>query len=361
MSVHRKPNGTWFVQYRVPGEKHPRREYFGVGPDGEQKAKVRDAEIKLRKAQGRPPVEPCPRLIYLDTLAQLYMTERKTRGASARWIKEFANLLNRYILPALTAKPVDALTYQDVIRLVEDRWGKRSLATRQRYMGYLKAVFRFGVEHGLSVGNPLAKWRKVKEPKHDLRLTVEDLGRILAHAPAHLAWAIEVEWELGTRPGASELFALRWADVDFEACQIRVRGTKTHASNRLLPITPEFRGRLAVMREAADKAQAGRAKDKAEKTRSEYVIEYAGRRVGRLTKALRRAAKKAGIEYRVRMYDIRHLFASTMLAGGADLAAVSKLLGHSTITTTQQNYYHLLQGEMARAIRTRPRLGKSLP
>ena len=40
------------------------------------------------------------------------------------------------------------------------------------------------------------------------------------------------------------------------------------------------------------------------------------------------------------MHDIRHLFASTMLTGGAELAAVSMLLGHSTIQMTER-YSHL--------------------
>jgi len=342
MSVHQKKNGTWFVQYRVPGEKIPRREYFGVESDGEQKARTRDAEIKLIKTQGKQPLVVGKDRMHLDALAQIYITERKTRGASQRWLQEVTRLLNNYVLPALTYKPVDAITYPDVIGFMEAQWGKRTLATRQRYLGYLKALFRFGIEHGLTANNPLAKWRKTRERRRDLHLTVEDLGRLLACAMPHLAWAIEVEWELGTRPGPSELFALRWSDIDFVACHVHVRGTKTLGSNRIIPITPEFRDRLAVMRQ---------------KAQSDYVIEYQGRRIGRLQKALHRAAEKAGIKYKVRMYDIRHLFASSMLAGGADLAAVSRILGHSTITTTQQNYYHLLQGEMGRAIRTRPRLG----
>ena len=50
------------------------------------------------------------------------------------------------------------------------------------------------------------------------------------------------------------------------------------------------------------------------------------------------------------MYDIRHLFASVMLAGGADLAAVSILMGHSSTQMTANVYYELLEGEKKRAI-----------
>lgn len=338
MSVHKKPNGTWFVQYRIPGERTPRREYFPKGPLGERQARIRDAEIKLDKTRGQQPVV-APGKTYLDTVAQIYVVERKTRGASQRWLHDFALLMNNYVLPGLTQLPLDAITYADVIAFVDKTWGHRKLATRQRYLGYLKALFRFAVEHGHTANNPLAKWRKTKEPRHDMRLTLPDLGKIMKHAAPHLQWAIEVEWELGTRPGVTELFAIRWADVDFEQCRIHVKGTKTHDADRLVPITPQFRDRLAQMRA---------------ELQGEYVIEYKGHPVTRVNKGLARAAQRAGIPYPVRMYDIRHLFASTMLANGADLAAVSKILGHSNITTTQKHYYHVLKGEMNRAIRTRP-------
>ena len=68
------------------------------------------------------------------------------------------------------------------------------------------------------------------------------------------------------------------------------------------------------------------------------------------------ACNRTGISYPVRMDDIRHLFASTMLTGGADLAAVSKLLGHSTIQMTANVYYNLQRGEKERAVGLLPSL-----
>jgi integrase len=43
------------------------------------------------------------------------------------------------------------------------------------------------------------------------------------------------------------------------------------------------------------------------------------------------------------MYDLRHLFATTMLTNNADLAAVSKLMGHSTVKMTADTYYHYME------------------
>jgi Phage integrase family len=47
---------------------------------------------------------------------------------------------------------------------------------------------------------------------------------------------------------------------------------------------------------------------------------------------------------RVRLHDLRHGRASLLLAAGADIAVVSKILGHGSITITSDTYAHLLEG-----------------
>ena len=129
------------------------------------------------------------------------------RGASKTFIKDFSNLLNKVFLPALTRKPVNNLGYDDILEAMRP-FLPRTQATRNRYLGYLRAVFRFGMAHGLTKNNPLANWKKPKEQPRRVSLTVTQLCRIMRHSPEHLRWAIEVEWNLGARPGPSELFAL---------------------------------------------------------------------------------------------------------------------------------------------------------
>nr|MBP6853850.1 site-specific integrase [Rhodoferax sp.] len=58
-----------------------------------------------------------------------------------------------------------------------------------------------------------------------------------------------------------------------------------------------------------------------------------------LKSSYQRARIKAEMPW-VNFHDLRHSCASILMAKGADLYTVSKILGHSTITTTQR-YAHL--------------------
>ena len=55
----------------------------------------------------------------------------------------------------------------------------------------------------------------------------------------------------------------------------------------------------------------------------------------------RPAIKASGIDFDVRVHDLRHAHASWLLAGGSDLKSVMDRMGHAQITTTQK-YLHAL-------------------
>ncbi|SNR98802.1 Site-specific recombinase XerD [Humidesulfovibrio mexicanus] len=333
--------GGYYIAYSLPGSRKRIKEYFGLGPAAQRQAGIRLAEIALMRAKGQVPRNASG--VFLDQLAQLYLHDAKMRGVGEQFRTEFAALLNDAILPVLCKRPVDQLEYQDILKMVEPGgpWADKSTPTVNRYMGYLRSVFKFGVKKKITGASPLDDWKQTPERKKEMHLTLDGLRRIIAAADPHLSWALEVEANLGTRPGPSELFSIRWADVDFEGLLVHVRGTKTEGASRIVPITPDFRARLLIMRQEA---------------KSAYLIEYKGRPVKQVYRSLKTAIKRAGITYPVTPYDVRHLFASVLLQGGADLAAVSALLGHSSIATTQERYYHLMAGEKARAVALMPQV-----
>lgn len=364
MGVYNR-DGRWMVFYHDENGKR-RDKSFGRGEEGLLKANEFDQSFRAAKDQSAPiPVtnpqvgvtetitEKAPEIGYgpgisLGPLSRKYLQHLIASGKTEMHIKNLGNLLVNHFVPFFGKKPVDQMNYQeDILPFILHIKGEsghtkkpRSQHTVNRYCDYLDAIFNFGIANGLTSVNPMKGRKKAKEIPFDVQLNIDDMKKIMDNSEPHLKWAMEVCYNLGTRPGASELLSLRWDHIDFEKSTARIYATKTKTF-RTVPIHPEFLQKLMKVRESS---------------LSGYVVEYRGRKVNSLKMSFKNACNRAGIKYRVRMYDLRHLFATTLLTKGADLAAVSKLMGHSTVKMTADTYYHYLEGEKERAVSLLPQL-----
>ncbi len=60
-----------------------------------------------------------------------------------------------------------------------------------------------------------------------------------------------------------------------------------------------------------------------------------------LQRALERTLKRANVRYR-KFHNVRHTYASKLLANGVDIKTISTLLGHSNISITADTYIHVV-------------------
>jgi integrase len=149
-----------------------------------------------------------------------------------------------------------------------------------------------------------------------------------------------VEWNLGTRPGEKKLLSLKWEHVNFDRGFVAVYATKTKEW-REIPNIDEFKQKLLARKTVA---------------KTDHLIEYRRRPVKKVLRSFRTACRRAQIPYDCITHDVRHLFATTLLSSGADLAAVSKLLGYASIKMTADVYCGVIEDEKTRAIGLLPSL-----
>lgn len=319
----------WFVKFK--DEDKWVTKYFGRGWIAQKEAEEFVKGSNKESPENKPINSDKNDLSMLDIIPKL-KAELIINGRTERYANDLERIVKR---SGLGLKPIRELRFEDF-----SHYSQFTLITRNRYLSYLKVVLNYAEREGIIPRNPLWKWRKPKEKARKNPLSLEDLEMIKKVAAPHLKWAIEVAQNLGVRCGKTELFSLEWNKVNYEHKYIQVYATKTK-SWRKIPFTSSFGERLKRMQMVA---------------RTPYICEYwspqynIARPIERIHKSWRTALKRAGIKYNCVFYDVRHLFATTLLNRGADLISVSAILGHASAKMTADVYAHSTEQGMRKAV-----------
>ena len=207
----------------------------------------------------------------------------------------------------------------------------------RRTLSAVRTYFAFLLAEGLVEDDPSEQlesprvWRRLPDV-----LSRAEVERLLeAPDPSHrLYWRDRAMLELSYASGVrvSELTGLKTRDVDLEEGFATVYGKGS--KERLVPLGgAAVRAVRTYLREVRPRLQAGKGS-------AGGGVLFLNARGGPLTrmgvwKILRKHVDRAGIERRVTPHTLRHTFATHLLEGGADLASVQEMLGHSDISTTQ--------------------------
>lgn len=165
-------------------------------------------------------------------------------------------------------------------------------------------------------------------------LSVAEVSAILdmpaEDSPQGLRNRAMLELAYGSGLRASELCTLDIQALNLADGLVRVRGKGS--KDRIVPV-----GASAVRALREYLSDAGRARLAKPKTGSALFISQWGRAISRKTlwAFLQREVERAGIRKKIHPHQLRHAFATHLLANGADLRAIQEMLGHADISTTQ--------------------------
>ncbi|MDR3361807.1 MAG: tyrosine-type recombinase/integrase [Desulfovibrio sp.] len=323
MSVYqRRQDNLWIAGWYESGKKKTR------AFKDEQTARAFDADRIARS-------QPVSGLLTLGELTASFFRSRPDfnphtkqnivsmlsgDGPAAFMRDKFAEMLNR----------------QDLERMRE---GYRSRGvtnnTINKAQAYIRAILSWSADQELISRNPWRDFRRLPVVRKICTTSLDDVYKIWKSAPEWLQWAIATCFALSLRPGRKELFSLLWTAFDWRRGCVVVRQGKSGALKTVFPPLQYL--------ETAGERHVEDARDGIT-----YVCHRNGLKVQDYRASWDAAVKRAGIPH-IPMYHIRHVAASEMLARGADLAAVSAQLGHSTVSTTGTFYAHVTSGGQQRA------------
>lgn len=165
-------------------------------------------------------------------------------------------------------------------------------------------------------------------------LSVEEVSKILEtpmpDTPQGLRDRAMLELMYSSGLRASELCSIEIQAINFSDGVLRIRGKG--AKERVVPV-----GRTALAAIRNYLSDDGRPRLAKPKTGSALFISSWGKAISRKTLwvILQEQVKRAGIEKKIHPHQLRHAFATHLLANGADLRVIQEMLGHADIGTTQ--------------------------
>ena len=258
-------------------------------------------------------------------------TSRTTRKKKEAWIKMY--------FKDFKDMPIDQI---EKPALVEWRNNLKTegISTRTMNNGlqYVRAVFTFysDVYGGINNGNVLKSYRMPKNEKREMQVwSIEEFNRFAEYVknPVYRAYYTYLFWT-GCRRGEAK--ALCGKDIRgnkvriYRSMKHEIDGftdLKTDSSERTITIDDELKKLLLPLIAEANPFVFG----------GDHSLP-----TSKIDKVFRQAILDSGVK-RIRLHDLRHSHASILLNNGVNIVAVSKRLGHATVSQTLDTYTHLMQ------------------
>lgn len=226
------------------------------------------------------------------------------------------------------SKPLSEIHPFDIERYKAWREGQNTAhghapthSTVDRELCTVRRMFNLAIEWGRTRANPVSGRQFYKENRErQYVLDQDEEQKLLAAAAPHIVPMIKLA--LGTAMRKSEILNLRWGQIDFQRCVIRL-GAEDSKNKK-----PDA---VALNREMMEMIK-GLPRE------GPYVFGGAAP-FQDIKTAWRTALEKAGLPEVIRFHDMRHTAATRLVSRGADPATVMAILRHSSLKMVMR-YVH---------------------
>ena len=335
----------------------------GLTPKQKEKWLNEQAVLFERECKGLP--QEVDRSITLAKYTELWLREiapgklaKSTLARERQDIHRFLPVLGHYKLTELRPEHFRQL-YADLRKVKNQKTGKPlSECTVEGVHACLCGILSDAMEGGFLDHNPAWRTYRYAGKKKEKVIADEATTQRLITALEEESLKYETYFKLiiatGMRRG--ECCGLQWGDINWQERSIHiqrnvvkvtgediiVKETKTVAGDRYIYFSLEMESLLKeFQRECAWEAETY---DNRKLEDTDYIFRRHGYRLPMtpttFTWRFKLILKKHGLPTALNVHSLRHTNASLLIAGGADVATVAGLLGHSQPSTTLDIYTH---------------------
>lgn len=308
-----------------------------------------EAELEETRRRLRRGERVAPTRATFAEVTEAWITSQSHLRPATRERYQWA--LKRHLLPRFGRLRVAQLTTDHVAVLIADMreagyraWTIRGVLTP------LGRVFAHAARRGLVAENPVSRLERGERPPAERReMRVLDRGEISAllegsderYRPL-LATAVFTGLRIG------ELLGLTWHNLDFDEGLLRVRKQLDRDGQRVEPKTPHAVRDVILMPALGRLLREHRLRCRYSGAADLIFASAEGTGLDRrnaVRRGLERAVSRGGLQgedrMKLRFHDLRHTFASLLVAQGHNVVFVSRQLGHASSNITLGVYAHL--------------------
>ena len=334
----------WEVRYRQPNGATSRKR----GVTTKRDASVWASKVETSKVEGAY-VSPARGRVTVGDLSVGWLA-RQEQTLSPSYYRTISYAYGKHVRPKWAGVAVNRVDSLDVKAWAASITRNGSSATVvNRAVGILAGILDDAVEHRALAFNPARRFKRgekpKKSPKRHIYLTEEDVCRLAEESGRHADLVLTLAFT-GLRWG--EAIALTVADIEFLKRRISVHrnavlvgqdfevGQTKGKENRTVPVAASVLSRLAARcegRSASDLLFPARG--------GGYLKRPSYDSTGWFNRAVERAQVQT-----ITPHDLRHTCASLAVSAGANVLAVSRMLGHKDPSVTLRIYADLFDSDL---------------
>lgn len=345
MSIHKdKERNTYYIRMRVDGRNICRR-----GFKTKKEAKIQEGMLldMLKSNTFKKEVS-------FSSLLESYNQYKKNIRKITSYTQSIY-MINRHIKPFFESfNDISEIKASDIKNWENGIYDDYCEGYLKSLYGLLKDIFAYA-SNFYNIRNPVVSVENFKKPNElqkEMNYFTLDEFNLFIEAVDNLDYRILFEFLFYTGCRLGEALALKWDDFGTNYREVRITKTLTNKikGDRVLLLPPKTKN--AIRNITLPHVLSDRLTIYYDKCRNIDSFSKKSFVFGvvkplsntSIERIKNKACKKANLKH-IRIHDLRHSHATYLINNGADMLAVSKRLGHSSISVTIDTYTHLMKNK----------------